>query len=55
MIGVLVIFVGAADSKAALAAQKIIPFITVEGTKGGSPIAVAALNAILYIINSARS
>ena len=55
VIGVPVGFVGAADSKAALASQKTIPFITVEGTKGGSPIAVAALNAILYIINSARS
>ena len=55
VIGVPVGFVGAADSKAALAAQTTIPFITVEGTKGGSPIAVAALNAILYIVNSARN
>lgn len=55
VIGIPVGFVGAADSKAALAAQKITPFITVEGTKGGSPIAAAALNAILYIVSSARS
>ena len=55
VIGIPVGFVGAADSKAALAAQNITPFITVEGTKGGSPIAVAAINAILYIVNSARS
>ena len=54
VIGIPVGFVGAADSKAALAAQSIVPFITVEGTKGGSPIAAAALNAILYILNNNR-
>ena len=51
IIGVPVGFVGAADSKAELAKQNKIPFITVEGTKGGSPIAVAAVNAILYLMN----
>ena len=51
IIGVPVGFVGAADSKAELAKQNKIPFITVEGTKGGSPIAVAAVNAILYLLN----
>ena len=50
IIGVPVGFVGAADSKAELAKQNKIPFITVEGTKGGSPIAVAAVNAILYLL-----
>ena len=54
IIGVPVGFVGAADSKAELAAQNKIPFITVEGTKGGSSIAVAAVNAILYLINDSR-
>ena len=54
VIGIPVGFVGAADSKAALADQNLVPYITVEGTKGGSPIAVAALNAILYLVNSAR-
>ena len=54
VIGIPVGFVGAADSKAALAGQNLVPFITVEGTKGGSPIAVAALNAILYLINNDR-
>ncbi len=49
IIGVPVGFVGAADSKLKLAEQNKIPFITVEGTKGGSPIAVAAVNAILYL------
>ena len=54
VIGVPVGFVGAADSKAELAAQKKVPFITVAGTKGGSPIAVAAVNAILYILDNSR-
>ena len=52
IIGVPVGFVGAADSKAELANQTEVPFITVEGTKGGSPIAVAAVNAILYMLSS---
>ena len=48
IVGIPVGFVGAADSKKALAEQTQIPYITVEGTKGGSPIAVAAINAIIY-------
>ena len=55
VIGVPVGFVGAADSKAELFAQDKVPFITVEGTKGGSPIAVAAVNAILYILDNSRN
>ena len=51
IIGVPVGFVGATQSKAELIAQKEIPYITVEGTKGGSSIAVAAINAILYMMN----
>jgi precorrin-8X/cobalt-precorrin-8 methylmutase len=40
-------FVGAAESKAALAGSKLgIPFITLLGRRGGSAIAAAALNAI---------
>jgi len=54
IVGIPVGFVGAADSKAALAAQSEIPFITVEGTKGGSPIAVAAINAIIYLLDNSR-
>lgn len=50
IIGIPVGFVGAAESKTALMKNKKIPFITVEGTKGGSSIAVAAFNAILYQI-----
>ena len=55
VIGVPVGFVGAADSKAELFAQDKVPFITVEGTKGGSPIAVAAVNAILYLLDNSRN
>lgn len=55
IIGVPVGFVGAADSKAELFAQEKVPYITVTGTKGGSPIAVAAVNAILYLLDNSRS
>lgn len=51
IIGVPVGFVGAAESKALLMKNKKVPYITVEGTKGGSSIAVAAFNAILYQMN----
>ena len=54
IIGIPVGFVGAADSKSELANQNQIPFITVEGTKGGSPIAAASLNAILYMLDNRR-
>ncbi|MBR2520008.1 MAG: precorrin-8X methylmutase [Selenomonadaceae bacterium] len=54
IIGVPVGFVGAAESKAQLAAQDEIPFITVAGTKGGSSIAVAVINAILYMLDDSR-
>ena len=54
IIGVPVGFVGAAESKAQLAAQNEIPYITVDGTKGGSSIAVATVNAILYILDNSR-
>lgn len=55
IIGVPVGFVGAADSKAELIAQAKVPYISVEGTKGGSPIAVAAVNAILYLLDNSRN
>lgn len=54
IIGVPVGFVGAAEAKAQLSAQIEIPYITVAGTKGGSSIAVAAVNAILYILDNTR-
>lgn len=54
IVGIPVGFVGAADSKAALAGNGQIPYITVEGTKGGSPIAAAAVNAMMYLIDNSR-
>ena len=54
IIGIPVGFVGAADSKKELTEQNAVPFITVAGTKGGSPIAVAAVNAILYLLDNSR-
>ena len=46
VIGVPVGFVGAAESKAALAADGRVPFLVVDGRKGGSAMAVAAVNAL---------
>ncbi len=46
VIGVPVGFVGAAESKEALAACGSVPSLIVEGRKGGSAIAVAAVNAL---------
>ena len=54
VVGIPVGFVGAADSKAALASNTLVPYVTVEGTKGGSPIAAAVINAIMYIIDNSR-
>lgn len=45
IIGLPVGFVGAAESKAALMASDI-PFLTLPGRKGGSAMAVAAVNAL---------
>jgi len=47
-IGVPVGFVGASESKAELA-RRDLPYITIEGTRGGSTTAVAILNALLII------
>ena len=52
VLGFPVGFVGAAESKAALAAQTTIPFITLLGRRGGSAIAAAALNAIILGSNT---
>lgn len=50
IIGVPVGFVGAAESKDLLAETSNSPYITVLGNKGGSPIAAAATNALLYML-----
>ena len=47
VIGLPVGFVGAAESKADLAASGL-PCLTNRGAKGGSAVAAAALNALLY-------
>jgi precorrin-8X/cobalt-precorrin-8 methylmutase len=46
VIGAPVGFVGAAESKAALAARGDLPFLVVQGRKGGSAMAAAAVNAL---------
>lgn len=46
VIGMPVGFVGAAESKEALARHGAMPFLIVKGRKGGSAMAVAAVNAL---------
>ena len=46
VIGLPVGFVGAAESKSALAADGRVPFLVLHGRKGGSAMAVAAINAL---------
>ena len=47
IVGVPVGFVGAAESKVALAANTLgVPYITLHGRRGGSAIASAAINAL---------
>jgi precorrin-8X/cobalt-precorrin-8 methylmutase len=46
VIGLPVGFVGAEESKEALAADGRVPFLIVRGRKGGSAMAVAAVNAL---------
>ncbi len=46
VIGIPVGFVGAAESKDALAADGRVPFLVVRGRRGGSAMAAAAVNAL---------
>ena len=46
VIGIPVGFVGAAESKQALAADGRVPFLVVHGRRGGSAMAAAAVNAL---------
>jgi precorrin-8X/cobalt-precorrin-8 methylmutase len=47
VVGIPVGFVGAAESKQALAESRLeLPYITVQGRRGGSAIAAAAVNAL---------
>ncbi len=50
IIGVPVGFVGAAESKDLLYTTAPVPYITVLGNKGGSPIAAASVNAVMYML-----
>jgi precorrin isomerase len=46
ILGFPVGFVGAAESKEALAVQTAVPFIALKGRRGGSALAAAAVNAL---------
>ncbi|MDR3640100.1 MAG: precorrin-8X methylmutase [Humidesulfovibrio sp.] len=46
VVGMPVGFVNAAESKALLLAQSAVPFIVIEGRKGGSALAASAVNAL---------
>ena len=48
VVGTPVGFVGAKESKELLV-ETPVPYVTIEGTRGGSTIAVAALNALLKL------
>lgn len=52
VIGMPVGFVGAAESKAALAACPEVPSIIVRGPRGGSTLCAAAINALLRLSRS---
>ncbi len=49
VIGVPVGFVGAAESKKALQDTEI-PYLVTEGPKGGTPVAVAAVNSLINLL-----
>jgi precorrin-8X/cobalt-precorrin-8 methylmutase len=49
VIGVVVGFVGAAESKEALMARADFPWIACRGNKGGSNVAAASVNALLKV------
>lgn len=46
VVGVPVGFIGAAESKQALAGAGVVPYLVVHGRRGGSALASAAINAI---------
>jgi len=54
VLGVPVGFVSAAESKDAALALRV-PYIVAHGRKGGSPIAVAILHALLYLSTEVRA
>jgi precorrin-8X/cobalt-precorrin-8 methylmutase len=48
IVGTPVGFVGAAESKEMLIKNHPVPFISLAGTRGGSPVAASMINALLY-------
>jgi len=54
IIGVPVGFVDAAESKDALMEQSDIPYISIQGRKGGSTIAVAIFNALMRLSDAGK-
>ena len=52
IIGMPVGFVSAAESKAELAELADIPWIIIHGRKGGSPLVVAAIHALLALASA---
>ena len=55
VVGMPVGFVSAAESKALLAGVTAVPWITVQGRKGGSTLVVAAIHALLALAESDRA
>jgi precorrin-8X/cobalt-precorrin-8 methylmutase len=53
VVGVPVGFVGAAESKQSLI-ESDLPYIAAQGRKGGSNVAAAIINAILYHLREAE-
>jgi len=49
IVGIPVGFVGAAESKELLT-KFDVPYITLPGTRGGSPLAAASVNALIYLL-----
>ncbi len=49
VVGMPVGFVNAAESKELLLAQETTPYLAIQGRKGGSPLAAAAVNALAEI------
>ena len=53
IVGMPVGFVGAEESKAELV-KRSVPYITVEGTRGGSALSVATMNALLKLAKASK-
>ena len=49
IVGMPVGFVNAAESKEFLALQEAVPFITIQGRKGGSPLAATTVNQLALL------